>query len=208
MHLPHSQEFRGTLFASTCWHIWKSRNTYVFFVMSQSPTSTTRHSLIWSKHFGIFVSPPSHTRPSTTVAAIRWIPPPSQWICLNVDGSVCSTTCQVRIGGLFCDGNGSWIEGFVRNIRTTDGLTAKLWAIFDGLTITWKLGFELVQIQSDCSKAISEITYCNAHLYPFALICSIYMLHHHAWVFEFMWIPQEDNHVVDNLAKTTPFSHF
>ncbi|KAL4312462.1 hypothetical protein GQ457_01G017710 [Hibiscus cannabinus] len=78
------------------------------------------------------------------------------WICLNVDGSVCSTTCQVRIGGLFCDGNGSWIEGFFRNIGTTDGLTAKLWAIFDGLTITWKLGFELVQIQLDCSKAISE----------------------------------------------------
>ncbi|KAK8672504.1 hypothetical protein V6N13_110872 [Hibiscus sabdariffa] len=37
-----------------------------------------------------------------------------------------------------------------------DAFTAELWAVFEGLTIAKQLGFKLVQIQSDCSKAISE----------------------------------------------------
>ncbi|KAK9037292.1 hypothetical protein V6N11_022211 [Hibiscus sabdariffa] len=136
-------------------HIWKSRNAYVFSAASQLPDSIARLSLLWSKHFRDSI-PPSVTRPIALAAPIQWNPPPPQWICLNIDGSVCPTTRQARIRGLFRDATVSWIEGFGRNIGNADAFTAELWAVFEGLTIAKQLGFKLVQIQSDCSKAISE----------------------------------------------------
>ncbi|KAK8709214.1 hypothetical protein V6N13_060239 [Hibiscus sabdariffa] len=78
--------------------------------------------------------------------------------------------------------------------------------ILDGLTTTWQLGFEFVQVQSDCSKAISEISASNAYQNSSALIRSIHSLCQRAWNVEFIWIPGEANHAADCLTKSLPSS--
>ncbi|KAL4319869.1 hypothetical protein GQ457_18G005670 [Hibiscus cannabinus] len=139
---------------------------------------------------------------------VQWNLAPSRWISLNTDGAVCPSSRYARIGGLFCDSSGSWLHGFGRSVGITDAFSTELWAIYEGLLLAWKMGFEFVQVQSDCSKAISALKVNDAINSSFALVRSIIRLCQRGWVVDFVWISREANHVVDYLIKRISQSQF
>ncbi|KAK8484624.1 hypothetical protein V6N13_093286 [Hibiscus sabdariffa] len=132
---------------------------------------------------------------------VLFSPPPSSWICLNTDGGVCKSTNLAKAGGLFRDSCGTWIRGYGRSIGIADSLIAELWAIHDGLIVAWELGFELLQVQSDCTKAISALIVGTVRRDSHALIRSIHFLCQRGWEVDFVWVPRESNQVADQLVK-------
>ncbi|KAK8598499.1 hypothetical protein V6N13_094468 [Hibiscus sabdariffa] len=136
----------------------KSRNEYVFSGFSQRPDAIAHHSIIWARHYVEAESKRQHlTMQSNVPHPVQWNPAPSRWISLNTDGTVCPSSRYARIGGLFRDSSGSCLHGFGRSVGITDAFSTELWAIYEGLLLAWKMGFEFVQVQSDCSKVISAL---------------------------------------------------
>ncbi|KAK8622845.1 hypothetical protein V6N13_117744 [Hibiscus sabdariffa] len=71
------------LFASTCWHIWKTRNDLIFTGFVAPTDSTAARSINWSRHYSM-VSSKITSRPIVRVdTPCRWLPPPSPWIPLR-----------------------------------------------------------------------------------------------------------------------------
>ncbi|KAL4284474.1 hypothetical protein GQ457_16G015800 [Hibiscus cannabinus] len=190
------------LFGSVCWHIWKCRNEYVFAGSNSHPDYVALHSIIWARHYYTSTAVPQLLpSPLHDAPPCQWSPPPSPWICLNTDGGVYKSTNIAKAGGLFRDNCGNWIRGYGRCIGITDPLTAELWAIHDGLILAWELGFELLQVQSDCAKAISTLTARTGSRDSHALIRSIHSLCQRGWAVDFVWIPRAANQVADQLVK-------
>ncbi|KAL4383428.1 hypothetical protein GQ457_15G011540 [Hibiscus cannabinus] len=137
-----------------------------------------------------------------------WSAPSSPWVCLNTDGAACLHSSYAKAGGVIRDCNGFWIAGFGRGIGIADAFTAELWAIHDGLSLAWRLGFRFVQVQSDCLKVISELSDTStAHGFS-VLLRDILSLRQRNWVIQFLWVPRSANMVADSLLKRIPPTHF
>ncbi|KAK8491238.1 hypothetical protein V6N11_020158 [Hibiscus sabdariffa] len=189
------------LFASTCWHIWKSRSDSIFFGIDAPIDNTTSRVISWLRQYS-FVSSAAHAQqPVRDATTSSWSAPSSPWVCLNTYGSTCLRSSYARAGDVICDCNGAWLAGFGRGIGIADAFTTELWAIYDGLSLDWQLGFEFVHVQSDCLKAISELSDTNAsHSYP-VLLREILSLCQRSWTIEFLWVPRAANTVADHLLK-------
>ncbi|KAJ1421650.1 Ribonuclease H-like superfamily [Sesbania bispinosa] len=86
---------------------------------------------------------------------IRWTFPVNGCIKCNVDASVISSE-------LFRDNNGTWLEGFVRNLGSSSVNMAELWAIYITLVMARKLNFNNIWIESD--SIVQETRILMAHL--------------------------------------------
>ncbi|KAK8997445.1 hypothetical protein V6N11_020923 [Hibiscus sabdariffa] len=196
------------LFASTCWHIWKTRNDLIFTGFVAPTDSTAARSINWSRHYSM-VSSKITSRPIVRVdTPCRWLPPPSPWVCLNTDGSVCPRSKYGRARGIIRDSSGAWIIGYGHGIGIADVFTSELWAIYDGLLLTWQLGFKYIQVQSDCSKAISKLSDAKSLNGYSVLLRNILSLCQRNWAIKFLWIPRATNQVADKLLKQIPLRHF
>lgn len=69
-------------------------------------------------------------------------------VVLNVDGS---SVGNPDFGGLVRNSDGAWLVGF---IGTSTSLHAELWALCQGLTLTWNKGSRNVICYSDCQTVI------------------------------------------------------
>ncbi|KAK8626083.1 hypothetical protein V6N13_133735 [Hibiscus sabdariffa] len=147
-----------------------------WFTISSAYANTASRVIAWSQHYSV-VSATAHAQHTVrSVAASSWSTPSPPWFCLNTNGSVCSRSNYARSDDVIRDSNGAWIAGFGRGIGIADAFTAELWAIYDGLLLAWQLGLDLVQVQSDCSKAISALSNANAqHGHP-TLLWTIHSL--------------------------------
>ncbi|KAK8499600.1 hypothetical protein V6N11_025515 [Hibiscus sabdariffa] len=100
------------LFASTCWHIWKSRNDSIFSGIDAPIASISSRVIAWSRHYS-YVSSTAHVRQSVRDVPIPgWSALSSPWVCLNTDGAVCLHSSYARAGGVIRDCNGAWLAGF------------------------------------------------------------------------------------------------
>ncbi|KAK8675357.1 hypothetical protein V6N13_033426 [Hibiscus sabdariffa] len=172
--------------------------------------STAIRSVNWSRHYSM-VSNKIISKPIVRdVAPCCCLPPQSPWVCLNTDGSVCPCSKYARAGGIIRDSSGTWVTGYGRGIGIgiVDVFTSELWAIYDDLLLAWQLGFDCVQVQSDCSKAILVISDANSLNGYSILIRNILSLCQRNWAIKFLWIPRTANQVADKLLKQIPFPHF
>ncbi|KAK8611921.1 hypothetical protein V6N13_131959 [Hibiscus sabdariffa] len=71
------------------------------------------------------------------------------------------------------------------------------------LVLAW-----FVQVQSDCLKAISELSDTSAAHGFSILLRDILSLRQHNWVIQFLWVPRSANTVADHLLKQIPRTHF
>ncbi|KAK8697767.1 hypothetical protein V6N13_113905 [Hibiscus sabdariffa] len=127
------------------------------------PDCTAHRAIIWARHYYYAISKLQQLPSSLSVVfPCQWSPPHLQWIFLNADGGVCTTTNLDKTGGLLRDSCGTWICGYGRSIGIANVFTVELWVIHDGLLAAWELGFKFVQVQSDCAKAISALSANNA----------------------------------------------
>ncbi|KAK8703779.1 hypothetical protein V6N13_047425 [Hibiscus sabdariffa] len=184
------------------------QNDSIFSGIDAPINNTTSRVIAWSRQYS-FVSSAAHAhQPVHDATTSSWSALSSPWVCLNIDGSACLRSSYARDGGVIRDCNGAWLAGFGRGIGIADPFTVELWAIYDGLSLAWQLGFEFVQVQSDCLKAISELSDTNAsHGYP-VLLRDILSLCQRSWAIEFLWVPRAANTVADHLLKQIPLTRF
>ncbi|KAL4297736.1 hypothetical protein GQ457_12G008990 [Hibiscus cannabinus] len=130
-----------------------------------------------------------------------WTRPHTGWIKANVDVSVSMVDRSAGADGVLRDDNGAWVSGYARYVGRCDALLAELWAIHDGLLLAWDLGFQLVELESDCLEAVRVISSRSNVLSTSALVGSIASLISREWTVEVRHITRDSNGVADKLAK-------
>ncbi|KAE8664296.1 hypothetical protein F3Y22_tig00112801pilonHSYRG00056 [Hibiscus syriacus] len=98
--------------------------------------------------------------------------------------------CRTKIAticGLLRDSSGHWLGGFNCTIGFSNALQAELWAIHDSLCLAWDLGYRLIQIRSDCQKAIAIINDPNALSCQLPLVRVISLLKLRSWELDITW---------------------
>ena len=86
------------------------------------------------------------------------LPPPWPWCKLNTDGS-CKNIGEAGAGGVIRDSFGNWISGFSMNIGESSMIMAKLWSLYQGLSLAWNAGIRhlLVEVDNLCvTQMISQ----------------------------------------------------
>ncbi|KAL4360584.1 hypothetical protein GQ457_04G026920 [Hibiscus cannabinus] len=93
-----------TLFISTLWQLWKSRNDWVFINVMLPIEVIRNRAITWTRYYS---GVEQHAPPTASLrnAPCLWKRPESGCICLNVDGVVSSITNIGSIGGLLRDHN-------------------------------------------------------------------------------------------------------
>ncbi|KAL4280373.1 hypothetical protein GQ457_03G009820 [Hibiscus cannabinus] len=95
---------------------------------------------------------------------------------------------------------GEWKFGFARSIGRCSVLDAELWAILDGLRHAWQLGFNRVQLESDCYEAIECILAPDHVRVGKSLVMVIRELLKRPWEVTLKHICRSANAVADGLA--------
>ncbi|KAE8670535.1 hypothetical protein F3Y22_tig00112127pilonHSYRG00086 [Hibiscus syriacus] len=182
-----------------------ARNDYVLNISKVSTVGILRKWITWAMYYH-----GSHVPPISPVALqqpAKWMRPNPGWLCLNVDVAISSTTGISSVGGHFWDHRGTWISGFQKSIGIVSTIQVEPWAILIGLQCDQKEGFEMVQIQSGCAKAVDMVNNPNASRNPLSLVRLIDAIRCSARATNVVWTPRECNKPADYLARTaTPHS--
>ncbi|GKV36559.1 hypothetical protein SLEP1_g44676 [Rubroshorea leprosula] len=146
----------STLFLSTIWVIWKSRNALIFndkktppHVLFQQASSLARDT-----NLVLATNIPSSPRVPRWV---RWFPPDFPFFKLNTDGAMNHATGQASAGGLIRDHGGRWIHGFAINIGPQSSYTAEIWGCHSGLRLALELGISHLVLEMDSLLAVQLI---------------------------------------------------
>ncbi|KAM1816599.1 hypothetical protein ACFX12_000986 [Malus domestica] len=144
--------------AFTCWFIWKARCDYLFNQVSINPSKVI-FSL--STAFGNYLHAVSNlgvARPvsgSREDARVRWCPPSSPFVKINVDASW-SKYSRLGFVGVVARQEGGLFQAAVRSsLSAPSSLVAESIAILRGCELGASLGFSYVIIESDSLQAIS-----------------------------------------------------
>ncbi|KAL4363202.1 hypothetical protein GQ457_04G035220 [Hibiscus cannabinus] len=134
--------------------------------------------------------------------------PPHDWVSLNTDAAVSSSSNFGAIGGVLCGSTGDWLCGYCKSVGVVSPLNAELWSILEGLNLAWTRGFPRVQVQSDCSAAIRLILDPTAASSSSGLVRRISAWQNRPWSLRFLWVPRETNMVADGLSKLPSMNDF
>ncbi|KAK8549141.1 hypothetical protein V6N12_062039 [Hibiscus sabdariffa] len=116
----------GLFFASFIWHLWKRWNDFLFADAYSPLHAVFHHNLVW----GSYYADGSNHRSSLSechMMPVSWVPPPTDWLCLNTDAVVSTATTLGTVDGLIRNSSDAWISGFCKNIGHTTPLQAELW---------------------------------------------------------------------------------
>uniref|UniRef100_A0A6N2MZS1 RNase H type-1 domain-containing protein n=1 Tax=Salix viminalis TaxID=40686 RepID=A0A6N2MZS1_SALVM len=145
--------FFSQIFGITLWYIWKERcNTT--FGGDQGNWFGTILAIKRMVEDSKKIQRNGNESPAEA-ANIGWKYPAEGWIKLNVDGCSKGNPGIAGAGGVIRDHMGTWIGGFARNIGICSSVTAELWAIYEGLKLTWDKGFRKVYLESDSRVVIA-----------------------------------------------------
>ncbi|KAK8493976.1 hypothetical protein V6N11_050854 [Hibiscus sabdariffa] len=131
----------------------------------------------------------------------RWIAPKPGWFCLNVDGSISASSQLGKIGGLVRNTEGDWIVGFTKTTGISNILHIELWALYEGLKLSWDFGFERLIVYSDCRQAVELLNDHMAGSSSLSLVSAIDRIRRRSWITEITWTSREVNRPADRLAK-------
>ena len=143
--------FQVFLFA--IWMIWKDRNQLVFRNKSLNP-NLDKAILDRAMEF-VFCACNQPAAKRMILKSTRWEKLNEGWLTLNTDGSETGSDGLAKGGGLIRDGNGTWLIGFARKIRTATSFLVELWALRDGLRLCLQIQAQAVYIELD-AKAIVD----------------------------------------------------
>ncbi|KAE8684466.1 hypothetical protein F3Y22_tig00111129pilonHSYRG00074 [Hibiscus syriacus] len=80
---------------------------------------------------------------------LSWSRPQEGWIKVNTDVAVNIVDDHAAIGCLFRSNQGDRIFASSRSLGKCSVLNAELWAICDALRHAWRLGYKLIELESD-----------------------------------------------------------
>ena len=133
---------------------------------------------------------------------IGWKYPAEGWIKLNIDGCSKGNPGLAGAGGVIRDHMGNWIGGFARNIGICSSVTAELWAVHDGLQLTWNTGIRRVVLESDSKVVVKLIKNGSGGVDThYNLIMQIKAMLGREWDVEILHVHREANYVADWLTN-------
>ena len=102
------------LYSFAIWHIWKSRNNYVF---NGKPANPRLAIEITNQAMEFMYCYSSSKAPNGRASKlVRWEKPPSGWTKLNMNGASLGNPGVAGCGGIMRDERGNWVVGFARRI--------------------------------------------------------------------------------------------
>ncbi|KAF7842450.1 RNA-directed DNA polymerase [Senna tora] len=191
-------------FVLTCWVIWKRRSNWIFQNTQRDPLyilATMYRYMDGLKEANIFKTGDSKTVVNEELL-IRWYPPETDWVKLNVDGSCWTHTGAISCGGVLRDGSGRWILGFTRRMGRGNSTMAEAWAIKTGLEKAWELNLKRVIVESDSLSVINMIKKGLEDCHPLnPIINGIRYMASLNWEVTFDHVFRESNRVANSLAN-------
>lgn len=99
---------------------------------------------------------------------IRWIPPPTGMVKLNIASSLKVLKQLATAGGIFRDHNGNWLEGFSIKFVISEILQAKMFAVREGLRLAVEKGLTDIIVETDSKEVVQLIHHADASSHPLA----------------------------------------
>ncbi|CAL9021082.1 unnamed protein product, partial [Prunus brigantina] len=138
-----------------------------------------------------------------TQVMLRWEPPGSGWVKLNVDGTCMTASGKIGAGGVIRDCVGEWCAGFAVNLGKGRILDAEIWGLFFGLRLAVAKGFTKIIIEMDSQIAVNLFQQRDSLCFhPLAALlsnCGQMLRHVESWVIQHIF--REKNGLADCLAK-------
>ena len=126
------------VFSFVIWNLWKHRNGMVF---NNNILNENLHGVSKSQVLEYYYCLGKiRSQKSKVVCNISWKKPPTGWCKLNTDGASFGNPGKAEGGGIIRDSEGRWMRGFARSIGFTTSITAKFWALGDGLLQAVQIG--------------------------------------------------------------------
>lgn len=133
--------------------------------------------------------------------SVCWMPPPKNWVKLNIEGSSSMVQGSAGAGGIIRDESGKWLLGYSKNLGTSNSLASELWALYHGLNLVWERGFRKVLVECDSHKAVKCLKLRTSFLDPNrSLILSCREFFRRNWDCELQLILREANLCANWLA--------
>jgi ribonuclease HI len=155
--LRRSTDVQATVLAVTCWHIWEARNDarndkgMLQVVRITDKIKVYTDSIIlhcYKKRSATRCEPSS----------VRWIPPPADTICVNVDAAIFAEEQRMGWGAVFRDHEGSFL------LAASEGLSgspcpemAEALAVRGALQVAAEKGFQYILLATDCLSMVQRI---------------------------------------------------
>ncbi|KAL4369713.1 hypothetical protein GQ457_05G033720 [Hibiscus cannabinus] len=129
-----------------------------------------------------------------------WSVPRQGWIKANADGASALGSCKAAAGGVLRDENGAWIFGFARKLRVCSSLIAEIWAVHNCLLHAWRLGFRMVELETDCLEVERILLGESKALPGNAIVEDIREMLARNWVVRISRVSRNSNKVANALA--------
>ncbi|OMO88470.1 reverse transcriptase [Corchorus capsularis] len=169
LNLSSSMSFRNTpwptLFAYSCWAIWKARNSRTFLGKVALPFTVKTQAVNLSIEF-FHLAFNNTTAIKRNEILVSWIPPLQGWFKLNSDGSVEGNPGIAGSGGAIRDDQGQWVAGYSRKIGYTSSLQAEFWGLRDGLILAHSKGIQKLEVNVDALNVITLINNADISVHP------------------------------------------
>ncbi|CAL1372638.1 unnamed protein product [Linum trigynum] len=193
----------STLFAGTCWLLWKNRNDYLFrselktheqlqFTTKQLRSQITK---AFEKESNVFGAGGLRER-----REIHWELPPSGWACVNTDGSATLNPASTSCGGVVRGDDGHLIRAFTANLGGGSITRAELAGIAYGLRLAWEEGIRKVVLQTDSRTARTLIDKATPQHPHYSCVAEIRQWLARPWLVRIEHVFREANFVADHLA--------
>ncbi|KAM2541652.1 hypothetical protein TB2_021191 [Malus domestica] len=193
--------------AFTCWFIWKARCDYLFNQVSINPSKVIFSLLTAFGNYLHAVSNLGVARPvsgSREVARVRWCPPSSHFVKINVDASWFKFS-RMGFAGVVARQEGGLFQAAVRSsLLAPSSLVVESIAILRGCELGALLGFNSVIIESDSLQAISCLNGSLEHgsWEAFPILARAQRLGSAFQNCRWSWVPRSATMAADVLAST------
>ncbi|KAK4262634.1 hypothetical protein QN277_028172 [Acacia crassicarpa] len=182
------------------WMLWSWRNNSVFNGNFSKPAAPEFLVCHLRRLFVTANNITAHERPPLS-APKCWLPPPSDWVKINVDGAVSQTANLAGCGGVARDSHGLWLFGFFAAIGNCTPLDSEEWAMLKGLQLAWNRGFRNVICESDSKLLVDLLNGGLSNGSQSIVVLQIQQLMRYDWSLQLIHICREQNLVADCLAK-------
>ncbi|KAK8517227.1 hypothetical protein V6N12_032423 [Hibiscus sabdariffa] len=177
------------IFGALIWFAWLHRNLCIFAPDECVSDSLLQRSLRLRN--GTLHAFTTHPVPRSLVppkGVVRcWSKPPQGWIKVNTDGARNPSTSFVCCGGIGRDENMLWCFGYSKKIGICSTYDAELWAIYEGLSTAWSLGYFKVIIETGNKEAYMSLSVNNPMLIASSLRVHFASMLNRDWEVRFEW---------------------
>nr|XP_028962160.1 uncharacterized protein LOC103417751 [Malus domestica] len=195
-----------SVFAFSCWHIWKARCNFVFNAVAVVP-SQVMHAISFSVASFWEAKTPCFQRVTSSIAdlglAPRWCPPPYSFIKINVDASWSPVDGKACLAAVLRDHVGQFVAAHKIAVAVQSALFAEAMAMLRGCELAAKLGFQRVITESDSLEVVSSLRgdISKGRWEVFPILQNILSVGVSFQDCRWSWVPRLANQAADLLAS-------